>query len=217
MYYSWGGLKPDQQSADDTSLCFASAPLDQPMEILGGCQVKLLATASAAPVAHWIVRLSDASPDGAVTLVTGKALNGAHRGTVGARTVINSETQPAALVHVPGEEYTFDLLLRDTSWVFPKSHQIRVAVSHAQWPMFFPTPHAFRSSLRVAVGAIDAGAARVSHIVLPVVSSTPGAASLAVPSIGRIVPKETRPLTALSSTASGVTKQLERITGTAKI
>jgi hypothetical protein len=34
-----------------------------------------------------------------------------------------------------------------TSWVFPRGHRIRFAVSNAQWPMMWPTPYQMTSSL----------------------------------------------------------------------
>ena len=34
-----------------------------------------------------------------------------------------------------------------TSWVFPKGHRIRFAVSNAQWPMIWPTPYPMTTKL----------------------------------------------------------------------
>ncbi len=36
-----------------------------------------------------------------------------------------------------------------TSWVFPKGHRIRFAVSNAQWPMLWPTPYAMTTTLHL--------------------------------------------------------------------
>jgi predicted acyl esterase len=47
-----------------------------------------------------------------------------------------------------------------TSWVFPKGHRIRVAVNNAQWPMFWPTPYAMKTTLRLGNEA--------SRLLLPV-------------------------------------------------
>ena len=49
-----------------------------------------------------------------------------------------------------------------TSWVFPKGHRIRVAISNALWPMILPTPYAMTTSLELGG---DGG----SRIVFPVV------------------------------------------------
>ena len=49
-----------------------------------------------------------------------------------------------------------------TSWVFPRGHRIRVAVSNALWPMIWPTPYPMTTSL-------DLGGTSGSRIVLPVI------------------------------------------------
>jgi hypothetical protein len=49
-----------------------------------------------------------------------------------------------------------------TSWVFPKGHRIRVAISNALWPMILPTPYAMTTSLEL-------GGESGSRLVLPIV------------------------------------------------
>src|SRR5262249_5548899 len=49
-----------------------------------------------------------------------------------------------------------------TSWVFPKGHRIRVAISNALWPMVLPTPYSMTTSLEV-------GGSDGSRLTLPVV------------------------------------------------
>ena len=146
----WGDLTPDQQPMDDASLVYDSRPLDEEVEILGLPRAVLNASADA-PLASWVVRLSDVAPDGSVTQVAGAGFNGAHR---------NSSQTPEALE--PGREYPLEIELHFTSWVFQPGHRIRVAVSNSQWPMFWPTPYAMTTSLRL--GGQDA-----TRIVLPVV------------------------------------------------
>ncbi len=67
-------------------------------------------------------------------------------------------TDPQDLV--PGKIYSLSLNLHLASWVFPKGHRIRVAVSNALWPMNWPTPHPMTTSLLL-------GGEGASHIVLP--------------------------------------------------
>lgn len=171
----WGEPLPDQRPADALSFVYDSAPLDADLEILGLPRVALRASADA-PLAHWFVRLSDVAPDGQVTLVTGAGVNGAHRA---------SATQPAALV--PGRAETFDLELHFTSWVFPRGHRIRVAVSNALWPMIWPTPYAMTTSLHV-------GGDGASRLVLPVIpfEERPRPDFVAVP-MGEPAPRGTWP------------------------
>ena len=146
----WGDFAPDQRPTDEKSLVYESEPLDEDVEILGFPRVLLDASASA-PLAHWFVRLSDVAPDGRVTLITGAGLNGAHRRSA-------SEPEPLET----GEVYPFDIEMHFTSWVFPKGHRVRLSISNAQWPMFWPTPYPMATTLHL-------GGAPASHLALPVV------------------------------------------------
>ena len=86
--------------------------------------------------ADWFVRLSDVAPDGRVTFVTGAGINGAQR---------NSMAEPEDLI--PGKDYKLSWNLHLASWVFPKGHRLRVAVSNALWPMNWPTPYPMTTAL----------------------------------------------------------------------
>ena len=146
----WGDLTPDQGPMDDDSLVYDSEPLDEEVEILGFPRAFLNAAADA-PLASWVVRLSDVAPDGSITQVAGAGFNGAHR--------VSSEN-PTALE--PGREYALEIELHFTSWVFGPGHRIRVAVTNSQWPMFWPTPYPMTTSLRL-------GGENATRIVLPVI------------------------------------------------
>jgi len=146
----WGELRHDQRPADAYSLVYDSAPLEEDLPILGTPQVHLNASATA-PLANWMARLSDVAPDGSVTMVTGAGLNGAQR---------NSSSKPEDLE--PGRMYPLQIDLHFTSWVFPRGHRVRLAISNAQWPMMWPTPYPMTTSLTL-------GGAQASRVVLPVV------------------------------------------------
>ena len=146
----WGELLGDQRPADAYSLTYDSAPLTSDTALLGRAHVRLLASTDA-PLADWFVRLEDVAEDGRATAITGAGLNGAQR-----RSLDNPEPL------VPGTEYTLDLDLYLSSWVWPRGHRIRIAVSNAQWPMLWPTPYSMTTSLRL-------GGADGSRIVLPIV------------------------------------------------
>ena len=145
----WGSVTPDQQSMDDDSLVYDSAPLELPVEILGRPLARLLVSADATR-ANWVVRISDVAPDGQVTQVAGAAFNGTHR---------NSAREPEDIV--PDEEFPLEFELHFTSWVFREGHRIRVAVSNGQWPMLWPTSEPMTSTLVIGDQS--------SHVVLPVV------------------------------------------------
>jgi predicted acyl esterase len=150
----WGDFMPDQRPTDEQSLVYDTESLDEDTEILGFPRVLLNASAGA-PLAHWFVRLSDVAPDGRVTQITGAALNSAHR---------NSAVDPEPLV--PGETYALAIDMHFTSWIFPKGHRIRLSVSNAQWPMFWPTPYPMITNLKL-------GGEAPSRMLLPVVPHEP--------------------------------------------
>jgi putative CocE/NonD family hydrolase len=137
----WGELLTDQRPVDAYSLTYDSPALTEEFAILGRPRVNLQVTADA-PLADWFIRLSDVAPDGSVTMVTGAGLNGAQR---------DSMADPKDLV--PGTVYPLSVALHLASWVFPKGHRIRVAVSNALWPMNWPTPYPLTTSIAFGGGA----------------------------------------------------------------
>lgn len=146
----WGDLTADQRPADAQSLVYDSEPLPAELAILGLPQAVLSATSTSSLV-NWFVRLEDVAPDGTVTLVTGGGLAGAQR---------DSSFDPKALQ--PAHVYDFRVPLHFTSWLFPKGHRIRVAVSNALWPMIWPTPYPLSTTLHL-------GESDGSRILLPLV------------------------------------------------
>ncbi len=137
----FGDVAPDQRPTDAFSRVFETAPLAEDLEILGLPRV-LLQVAADVPQAHWFVRLNDVAPDGTVTLVAGAGQNGAHR---------RSAREPRPIE--PGQPFPLDVEMHFTSWVFPKGHRLRLAVSNAQWPMIWPTPFPMTTSLHLGAGA----------------------------------------------------------------
>jgi predicted acyl esterase len=146
----WGELLSDPRPVDAFSLVYDSAPLEAELAILGRPHA-LLRVSATAPLADWFARLSDVAPDGAVTQITGAGINGAQR---------ESLSDPRDLE--PGKVYALDIEMHLTSWVFPKGHRIRLAISNALWPMVLPTPYAMTTSLEL-------GSSAGSRLVLPVV------------------------------------------------
>jgi predicted acyl esterase len=162
----WGELLSDPRPVDAFSLVYDSAPLHQDVAILGRPHA-LLRAAATVPLADWFARLSDIAPDGTVTQITGAGINGAQR---------DSMSEPRDLE--PGKVYALDVEMHLTSWVFPRGHRIRVAISNALWPMVLPTPYPMTTSLEL-------GGSDGSRIVLPVVPEhgvAPPAFSLPEPS-----------------------------------
>ena len=161
----WGELLNDPRPVDAFSLVYDSAPLENEVAILGRPHALLQASATAKQ-ADWFARLSDVSPDGTVTQITGAGLNGAQR---------ESMSEPRELE--PGKVYPLDIEMHLTSWVFPKGHRIRVAVSNALWPMVLPTPYLMTTSLELG----GSGGSRLTLPVVPVHGTTPPAFSAPEP------------------------------------
>jgi hypothetical protein len=78
----------------------------------------------------------------------------------GARSAEGAPPVPAA----PG---ALPLELHVTSWLFPRGHRIRLALSNAMWPMIWPTPRPATATVRLG----PAG----TRLVLPVVPPDPEA------------------------------------------
>lgn len=146
----WGELLADQRPADAFSLVYDSAALESDLAILGWPEARLQASAPV-PLADWFARLSDVAPDGSVTQVTGAGINGAQR---------DSSSEPRDLE--PGKTYPLDIRMHLTSWIFPKGHRIRLAISNALWPMIWPTPYPMTTSLML-------GGVSGSRLILPTV------------------------------------------------
>jgi predicted acyl esterase len=111
----WGDLAEDQAPLDAECVTFDSPPITEAIEILGSPVLRLVT--ESAPGTHLFARLEDVAPDGRVTLVTGAGTAACHR-----------QAAPAEL----------KVALHWTSWRFDPEHQIRLALSTALWPMFWP-------------------------------------------------------------------------------
>ena len=163
----WGELTADQRGADAFSLVFDSPPLAEEVEILGFPLVELHGSADAEPL-HWFGRLGDVAPDGTVTLVTGGGRAGRpdplRDGGSLPGTALPAASTPRTGA-APGTRAALPLELHVTSWVFPRGHRIRLALSNAMWPMIWPTPYPATATVRLG----PAG----TRLVLPVVPADP--------------------------------------------
>jgi hypothetical protein len=169
----WGELTADQREADAWSLTFDSPPLEADTEILGFPRVELCGSPEPGPgntglenagALPWFARLSDVAPDGTVTLITG----------AGRAAVADPLRDP------PAADGALPLELHVTSWVFPRGHRIRLAVSSALWPMIWPAPQPGESTLRFGPDG--------TRLVLPVVP--PAEAELPAPQFPEPGPEE---------------------------
>lgn len=127
--YGWGPDMPTDQREDDAgSLCFDGAPLEAPLQLLGGARV-ILDLSSDRPEAMVAVRLNDVAPDGTSSRITYGLLNLQHR---------DGHAEARALV--PGRRYRVEVRLNDAAYEISAGHRLRVAVSTAYWPLAVAAP-----------------------------------------------------------------------------
>jgi hypothetical protein len=138
-----GELPSDQRPDDGRSLCFDSAPLAAPMDLLGAplAELKLAVTE---PIALIAARLCDVAPDGSSRLMSYGILNLARREGHG-----RSEPMP------PGKPLSVRLQLNDIGERVAAGHRLRLAISTGYWPMVWPSPRPVTLTLFVPESALE--------------------------------------------------------------
>jgi hypothetical protein len=124
----FGDWPGDQRGEDGRPLGFTSAPLEEPVEILGNPRVRLRVT-SDRPGASLVARLCDVAPTGESLLVTRDLVNLTHR-----------EGHDRAVPLVPGEAVIVEIPLKVIAHRFGAGHRIRLSVSTTYWPWMWPPP-----------------------------------------------------------------------------
>jgi putative CocE/NonD family hydrolase len=136
------GRPGDMRRDDATSLCYDTAPLDVPLELLGGATLEVTVVADR-PVAQVAARLEHVRPDGQSTLLARGGRNLTRR---------SSDEAPTPLV--PGEPVTVTIRIAACGTTIPTGHRLRLALAGADWPIMWPAPQPFR--LTVVSGSLTA-------------------------------------------------------------
>ncbi|MGQ7815663.1 CocE/NonD family hydrolase [Metapseudomonas furukawaii] len=118
----------DQRRDDAHSLCFDSAPLAEPLRLLGDARLDLCLSADR-PCGHLVARLNAVAPDGQVTQLSYGALNLRLRDDL-------AEPTPV----VPGEPMRVVLVLDQMGWRVPAGYRLRIALGTASFPLLWPAP-----------------------------------------------------------------------------
>ncbi|MFD1984350.1 CocE/NonD family hydrolase [Mesorhizobium newzealandense] len=121
-------LAEDQAADDALSTCFDTAPLTEPMELLGRPKLKFAFSVDR-PVAQIVARLCDVSPEGVSQRITFRPLNLTH---------FASHESPQALV--PGQDYEAEIDLNECAHRLRTGHFLRLALSTSYWPLVWPAP-----------------------------------------------------------------------------
>ena len=151
----WWGEPTGDMAADDARAITIDLPAaDTAITILGLPRVTVVVR-EGAPLAHWVARLESVWPDGRSSLITGGAVNVAHRYGTDAP----QRAEPGAV-----DSLTIDLHF--TTWTLPPGHRLRVALTNAQFPMLWPTPYA-------TAGVVDLSRSRLELPVVPRASAYP--------------------------------------------
>ena len=164
-----GGVGPaDQLSVESRPdvLVFTSEALTEPLEVTGRIKVKLWISSSAADT-DWTAKLCDVYPDGRSMLVTDGLIRARYR-----------ESFEREVLLEPGRVYPVEIDLWSTSLILDRGHRLRVAISSSNSPRFEPNPNtaaAFRTDNQtvIAHNTVYLDRDRHSHILLPVVTSSP--------------------------------------------
>ncbi len=110
-------------------LRFTTAPLQEPLEVVGRPVVNLYAS-SDGPDTDWIVKLVDVYPDGREMLVCDGVLRARYRNGF-------AFDQPLE----PGTVYEFHIQLLPTALVFAAGHRVQLQVTSSSYPRFEPNPN----------------------------------------------------------------------------
>lgn len=132
-------LSDDQREDDRRSLCFDSAPLAAPLEILGEPVIELTVSTDR-PQAQIAVRLCSVAPDGSSLRVCYGVLN-----------LANPDGRPRRIT--PGRPFDIHLPLMGIAQHFPAGHRLRVAISTSYWPILWPAPE--QATVTVQAGRLQ--------------------------------------------------------------
>ncbi len=146
-------LPLDQRGEDARSLVLETAPLEQPLDLLGFATLRLRLRADR-PTALVSARVCEVQADGRSLLVTRGQLNLCHR-----------EGHDRPLPVSPGEEFEATVQMDSMGHRFAAGSRIRIAVSPCYWPLAWPSPKPVVLEIAAGGGA---------ELVLPVRSAAAG-------------------------------------------
>lgn len=161
--FSLGGAF-DQRPVEtrEDVLIYSSAPLAEPLEVVGPVKVVLYATSSAVDT-DFTAKLVDVEPCGLARNLTDSIIRARYR---------NSMAEPELLT--PGEAVAYEIDLIGTANQFQKGHRIRVEISSSNFPRFDRNlntgeDQATATEMVSALQTVLHSAEYPSRIILPVV------------------------------------------------
>lgn len=103
-------------------LVYTSAPLQQPLRIVGKLSAQLVVS-STAPDTDFVARLVHVWPDGRATNIQEGALRARYRDGI---------ERPSLMT--PGDRYVLDVPMRSIAYLVPRGHRIRLDISSSSFP-----------------------------------------------------------------------------------
>lgn len=158
-----GAVEQAEVEIRDDVLVYTSAPLTEPLVVIGPVSVELFAKSSAKNT-DFMAKLVDVRPDGS----THNILDGAVRASLRD----GSKSQPSLIE--PNKTYKYSINLGDTGTVFPVGHRIRLQVASSNFPKFARNlntgaSNETTSETMVANQVILHDVMNASRLVLPIV------------------------------------------------
>jgi putative CocE/NonD family hydrolase len=158
----WGSFDQRPVEYRNDVLVYTSEPLEEDLEVTGPVVVKLQASTDGRDT-DFTAKLVDVHPNGYARNLCDGIIRGRYR-----------ESPERQKLLEPGAVYEFTINLWTTSNVFLKGHRIRVDIASANFPRFdrnlnTGNPVAEDTEIRAAHQQVFHDAARLSHILLPVI------------------------------------------------
>ncbi|MGV3603996.1 MAG: CocE/NonD family hydrolase [Dyadobacter fermentans] len=144
-------------------LVYTSEFLEKPVTIAGPVKMKLHAATDGRDT-DWMVKLVDVHPDGFAMPVSEGIIRAKFR-----------EGLDKMKLLTPNQVYEYEIEMTGTANVFRPGHRIRVDITSSNFPQFDRNPNTGEplgtsTKTRIARQTIHHGGAKLSHIVLPVVT-----------------------------------------------
>jgi hypothetical protein len=133
----------DQREEAGGSLLFDSAPLEEPVDLLGAPLLHLDVAADH-PNAFVAATLSEVLSDGSVTRLTYGILNLTHRDG-------HMDVKPLE----PGERYRVTIRMNECGQRIGAGNRLRLALSSAYWPIVWPSPEPVTLTIATGVSQLD--------------------------------------------------------------
>ncbi len=138
-----GGLPLDQAQDDARALCFDSAPLAAPIDVIGHPAVSITVRRDRQR-AQLVLRICDVAPDGRSNLVTRHAIN------LALDAELDSEQKFAA-----DDPVAYRVTLPATAYRLAAGHRLRLAIATSYWPLVWPELPLARLWVMTGEAALD--------------------------------------------------------------